>query len=424
MLPIALSASALSTRDQSAEQQSVTSKTSLSPLPSELYRGLTAVSVFALLSFICAVLLFLRLCYRLVSSRRTKLHRNQFLILIINLLFSDIEQSVAFWLNIEWLRLDAIHVGTGTCWAQGLFVSIGDLSSGVFTLFIAIHTFVDIVFEYQMSYKAFLVAVVSCHTFVIACAMITIGLHPHDIYVRAGAWCWVNSSYQSERLWLHYFWILIAEFGTVLVYSALFIILRRRLKTDFYSAPGSAQHAKAAARSIIPYPIIYVVCTLPLASARISSMAKNQPNYAALTFAGAMITSNGWLDTLLYSFTRRTLIFGNEPLQHDMRALDTFVWKPEEYGTTTTIEAGPRTSSNRKRNPTGRLNFKDNRNSSTEELVDPESGAQVKMKTEVNITSAPLELQFVRRPTDGQLSDCDQKSSASKASFYKDGDDF
>ncbi|GAM87164.1 hypothetical protein ANO11243_051850 [Dothideomycetidae sp. 11243] len=368
-----MSAAALSLRSTlTPEQHSVNSKKTLSPLPDDLHRGLTAVAVLGLLSFVSAVGLFLHLCYRLVTHRRSKLHRNQFFLLLFNLLIADIEQSVAFWLNIQWLRLDGVHVGTVSCWTQGFFVSVGDLSSGVFTLFIAVHTFVDIVFDRRMPYKAFLAVVAACHAFVFMCAFIAIGMHPHDIYVRAGAWCWINSSYQSERLWLHYFWILIAEFGTVLMYGALFFILQRRLRSNYYADPGSAERAKAAARSIIPYPIVYVVCTLPLASARISSMVHNTPTYAVLTFAGAMITSNGWLDVLLYSFTRRTLIFGNQPIQSEMRALDTFVWNHEQYGTTTHIEANaaPRGSSSRKRAPPSRLNFSDHRNSSQDEERD------------------------------------------------------
>lgn len=436
MLPVALSASSLFERaDLTPEQHLVNAKTSISPLPPVLFKGLTAVSFFGLLSFVCAFTLLVRLAYRLVANRRSRLHRNQFFILIVNLLISDVEQSVAFFLNIEWLRTDSVRVGSHTCWTQGLFVSVGDLSSGIFTLFIAIHTFVDIVYGWQMPYRFFIMAVASAHTFVWLCAIIGIGLHPHDIYVRAGAWCWVNSSYQKERLWLHYFWILIAEFGTVLGYSLLFYILQRRLRNGYYKTTGAAERAKAAARSIIPYPIIYVVCTLPLASLRISSMAKNVPTFTSLTFAGAMITSNGWLDVILYSLTRRHLMFGNEPLKEDVRGLDTFFWRTGDnnFGTTTTIEAGAsaaggvvgRTNSSaRKRRPL----FDDHRNSSTEELVDLELADErtVKLKTEVNVTTSPVELGFVsRRTTDGGLSDADdQKSALSKTSFYKDGDEF
>ncbi|KAF2220181.1 G protein-coupled glucose receptor regulating Gpa2-domain-containing protein [Elsinoe ampelina] len=421
MLPISLSTTTLFPRGPSdPESLSVLGKGSLSPLPPSLFRGLTAVSIFAFLSFFLSIALFLRLTYRLILDRRHKLHRNQFLVLILNLLLADIQQSIAFWSNVQWLRHDGIQVDTSMCWAQGFFVSVGDLASGVFTIAIAVHTFADIVLAYQPGYGLFLGCIASCHVFVYACAVIGIALHPADIYVRAGAWCWVNGSYQHERLWLHYFWILVAEFGTVLLYSALFWILQQRLRSNYYSAPGSAGRAKAAARAIIPYPIIYVVCTCPLAAMRISSMADNVPSYVQLCVAAAMITSNGWLDVLLYSLTRRALIFGSEPLKEDMRALDTFYWKPEEYGTTTTIQGGAvRRSGSRGRGRKGLSEGFDERSSSTEELVDLEDGA-MKMKTEVTVSRAPIELQFVKKQSVGARSEEDQKSSMSKGSFFRD----
>ena len=104
-------------------------------------------------------------------------------------------------------------------------------------------------------------------------------------------------------------------------------------------------------------------------------MAGRTPTYPALTFAGAMITSNGWLDVALYSLTRRTLIFGPAPLPTEMRALATFAWpaaQGESYGTTTTIMAGGDAA----------------KGGSTEELVH----AQGRMRKEVAGSSAPVEL--------------------------------
>ncbi len=37
---------------------------------------------------------------------------NQFLVLIYNLLFADIQQALAFLLNVTWLSKDAVAVGT------------------------------------------------------------------------------------------------------------------------------------------------------------------------------------------------------------------------------------------------------------------------------------------------------------------------
>ena len=366
----------------------VTEPTTLSPLPPVLHRGLTAVAFFGFLSFLTSVALFCRLAWRLVTwKRRTQARFNQFIILIFNLVFADIQQSVAFLLNAQWLRSDAIEVGTTTCWAQGWFVSTGDLASGVFTLAIAVHSLMDIIFNYRLGHKAFLSVIFLCWTFVYACAIIGVAMHPTDFYVRAGAWCWVNFKYSQERLWLHYFWILIAEFGTVVIYTLTFLILRRRVKESFYTTSDTAIRAQSAAKLIIAYPIVYVVCTLPLVKARLTSMAGGKVSFVELCVAAAMITSNGWLDVLLYSLTRRALLFGPEMPDENATVLETFRIRPDQaYGTTTTIEASGAVGSRRRQQ---QEHVMGSRHGSTEELV---GFPGVKTQTVVQVRRDNIEL--------------------------------
>lgn len=93
---------------------------------------------------------------------------------------------------------------------------------------------------------------------------------------------------------------------------------------------------------MVVYPAVYVVCTLPLASSRMAAMTGKPPSLARLCLAGAMITSNGWLDVLLYTCTRRIMIFSDEP-PVDANGFDTFApfWqeKATRFGGETTIEA-------------------------------------------------------------------------------------
>jgi hypothetical protein len=170
-------------------------------------------------------------------------------------------------------------------------------------------------------------------------AIASVALHPADVFVRAGAWCWINNKYPTERLWLHYAWILVAEFGTVVIYATTFIIIRKRVASSFYDVE-TKHRARSAAKLVVAYPIIYVICTLPLVVARLMSMADRKGTYAQLCIAGAMITSNGWLDVLLYSITRSSLLFGSDTGSEQARALDTFRVRPDDsFGTVTTIEA-------------------------------------------------------------------------------------
>lgn len=164
---------------------------SLSPLPAVLRRGLLAISFFGYLSFISSTSLWVYLTYKLIAWRiRGQAHKgyNQFVLLIYNLLMADIQQSISFLLSSRWLAENKINVETSTCWAEGWFLSTGDLASGVWILTIAIHTFFALVRGYKLPYPAFIALIFAVWSFVYAMAIIGILNHRSDFYVRAGAW--------------------------------------------------------------------------------------------------------------------------------------------------------------------------------------------------------------------------------------------
>ncbi|KAF2675345.1 hypothetical protein BT63DRAFT_349934, partial [Microthyrium microscopicum] len=315
------------------------------PLPPDLRSGLYGITVLGFLSFFSCISLQILLSWRMWEWSRRSTRPNQFFILIYNLFLADIQQSVAFILNARWLVEDGILVGTSTCWAQGWFVSTGDLASGVWCFFIGVHTFSSVVFRYRMKTSHFIAAIILNWVFIYAMAIIGVVLHPNDIYVRAVAWCWMNGKYQDLRLWLHYFWIFVFEFGTVLIYVAMYVTVQYRISNNFYSEKNQqAQHARSAAKLMIVYPIIYVICTLPLATLRMVSMTSTSTvTFGYFCFAGAMITSNGWLDVMLYTMTRRIMLFSDDP-PSDSHDLEDAFQMPfsgnlgKRFGTKTTCE--------------------------------------------------------------------------------------
>jgi len=66
-----------------------------------------------------------------------------------------------------------------------------------------------------------------------------------------------------------------------------------------------------AALYMIVYPVVYIIVTLPLAAGRIASMAGNKPSLQYLLVGGCFMTSAGWIDCLLYTFTRRAFLTTN-----------------------------------------------------------------------------------------------------------------
>ncbi|KAF2757291.1 hypothetical protein EJ05DRAFT_500834 [Pseudovirgaria hyperparasitica] len=379
-------------------------QTSLSPLPDGHFKGLIAVTFFGFLSFASSFGLLVLLSYRLISWMRAGKGSNQFAILIFNLILADVQQSLAFLLNAEWLAGNAINVTSNSCWAQGWFISTGDLSSGVFCLAIGLHTFSTVILNYRLPMPYFLSTVLICWVFVYVASVIPVIMYPHDIYVRAGAWCWINSSYGDLRLWTHYFFIFIAEFGTVFIYASIYFMLNQRIRSSSFSV-DEAKKAKQAAKLMVVYPLVYVICTVPLASARMASMStRMSPSVEVLCFAGSMITSNGWMDVLLYTLTRKIMIFGDEPPE-DKIGLETFQIPgviESRFGTTTIIVAA---GGGKGRNKGRGLS----RHNSTDHLVsDIHYLRGVKTSTTVEVRTEPLELGDIQ-----ELSEIDARKNPS-----------
>jgi G protein-coupled glucose receptor regulating Gpa2. len=210
----------------------------LIPLPQSHRRGLIAVAILACLSFASSTVVLLYLTFKLArwhirtwkQSRKRqedtvdlslglaqhhftgetkfdaigggrvggnisqkKPHPNQFLVLLYNLLLADIHQASAFLLNAVWVQHNGIRVRTTTCWAQGWFVSTGDLSSSLFITAIAVHTYLAVVWKWTPPQWALYATVIFLWAlnYFLALLGVAITRNGHDaggFYVRAAAW--------------------------------------------------------------------------------------------------------------------------------------------------------------------------------------------------------------------------------------------
>lgn len=384
-----------------ASQQHVTSSGTLDPLPTSLRHGLPIVAVFGLLSLTTTLALFCCLTYRLLSWYYRGSIRdgaNQFFILVYNLVIADLQQAIAFTLTTVYVVHDKIEVDSSACSANGWFVSVGDLASGVFILSIALHTFLAVAKGKTISDKLFYIWLVCAWSFVYLLAALTVTLHP-DVYARAGAWCWINQKFDKARLWLHYFWIFACMFGTIVTYALVYISINTKLTSSTDEGTEIAA-MKRAAKYMIIYPAIYVVCTLPLAGGRMAAMTGVQIPYWYYCLAGTAITSCGWLDVLLYIFTRRALLFRKTPPSKSNIGLHTLGWYhgSELYGTTTTID-GPLTGTKKSsvRILVDRASYvgsawlprKKGRLSDEQYFATPQEGV-ITTRTTVEVTSGPV----------------------------------
>ena len=118
---------------------------------------------------------------------------NQFLVLILNLLLADLHQAAAFMLSARWVRTNEITVGIPMCWAQGWFVSTGDLASSCFTGAVAIYTYLVIVRNWKPPYWVLNTTIAVLWAFVYLMAILGVaitrnGRDKGGFYVRAAGW--------------------------------------------------------------------------------------------------------------------------------------------------------------------------------------------------------------------------------------------
>lgn len=155
----------------------------------------------------------------------------------------------------------------------------------------------------------------------------------------------MNIEYSNLRLLTHYLFIFIALALTSALYIAIFIHLRRETSKTIHPNPkGNGSSSMGGGSSIsnhgsssvtnanvttfnlshnpafLIYPVIYVLCTLPLALGRIGSMAGADIPMGYMCFAGAMIASNGMFDCMLFGTTRNVIVFASK---HEVDRRDT-----------------------------------------------------------------------------------------------------
>lgn len=135
-------------------------------------------------------------------------------------------------------------------------------------------------------------------------------------------------------------------FSTILIYTFIFLWMRRKSRAGQISS--KAVHG--ATPLMVLYPLIYTICTAPLAAGRIAALAGNDVSLGYFCMAGTLIACNGWLDVLLYASTRADIVFADLPPSEET-GLETFAFmgKGHNLGTTTTIQGGVKKSRSRSR---------------------------------------------------------------------------
>lgn len=164
---------------------------SLNPIPKNIWTGLIPLSIFGLLSFVSTLILVVWIFYRMVYWRthyKTFVGYNQYVVLVVNLLLADLQQSMAFLVSFHWLRNHYIMAPTPACFAQGWLLHSGDVASGLFVLMIALHTYFTAVVGHRFGNRTYFAMIAGTWLFSYLLTALGPIMHGDTYFVRAGAW--------------------------------------------------------------------------------------------------------------------------------------------------------------------------------------------------------------------------------------------
>ncbi|KAI6087786.1 G protein-coupled glucose receptor regulating Gpa2-domain-containing protein [Hypoxylon rubiginosum] len=285
---------------------------SLLSMNSGTYNGLLAIGCLATVSLIFTASLLSFITWRMIdwqSHYSSAVNRNQSVVLIFQLILADFLQSLGFLISFHWAAERQIIGPNAACFTQGWLVQLGDVASAFFVLSIAIHTTYQVIMSRSLSHRNFILCILCTWGFALLLTSLAPIIGGRYVFERAGTWCWISAENEGLRLSLHYIWIFIVEFGSIIVYAIGFYYLFRHKHSDILIPGRSVEGLRKARTAMLAYAIVYTLLSLPLAAGRMASMSNNELSNEYYVFAGALFTCSGWIDTILYTFTRRALLF-------------------------------------------------------------------------------------------------------------------
>ena len=119
------------------------------------------------------------------------------------------------------------------------------------------------------------------------------------------AWCWIGKDYPLERILFHYgishspslttfeVFVFLNCLALLLLYPLLF--LRLWIKKE------SQEDNRELAQALLWYPVLYILCTMPLSSARLADIAGYGWSENAYFVGAGLYACEGWCNILLYT---------------------------------------------------------------------------------------------------------------------------
>ncbi|KAF8503204.1 hypothetical protein JB92DRAFT_810083 [Gautieria morchelliformis] len=345
--------------------------------------GLAAIATAGLSSALCTFTLLAYILWNafLTREQNTPLHRgirsftcSSLGCYFISLLFCDFLQGASFALNYRWAALGGMKEGR-VCTIQGAVSEVGDLGAAIWSIAIGIHTFFLLFIVKKPHHLMAPIILGLGWTMLIVLPILgpTVIQTSHRglFYSLSGAWCWIGTGYNAERLIYLYIWVFTAIGSSFIIYTLIYLrfsnfitvgengnltfSFRRRHNRaisqtlylsqegthtsqrastkppgrfgwakDVYDGTATTGTASASdqavnsspvskdlrqvARRLMWYPILYTLVVSPVSVCRMGVIAGWQPPFGLLVLAGICFGGSGVSNVILFITTRHSFI--------------------------------------------------------------------------------------------------------------------
>ncbi|KZV96278.1 hypothetical protein EXIGLDRAFT_733631 [Exidia glandulosa HHB12029] len=293
--------------------------------------GVVALAIAAGMSCVSVTTLLILL---IISATRTFQAPGQVVFIkthvaayFVSLLFCDFWQSIGSLLSIRWVAEMGVTTGV-SCTAQAAIKNGGNVGTAIWSLVIAMHTFL-VLFCGMRPYEPVLyVTLIVVWTLIGLIVVIGPGIVENaargPYFGISGLWCWITDAYPMQQLLLEYIWMFASAFFSLLLYILVWLKLRgnivisgrrwkirratARTRWDPQTGQGSLEaQVTGITRQMMLYPIAYFIIILPMAACRYANWADDVVPFQAIIFADVIFLLQGFINTVLFFSTRNVI---------------------------------------------------------------------------------------------------------------------
>lgn len=301
---------------------------SVFPFPQAIFGGVITVNVFAILASFALFTVFVRIAWLAVLAVKNAEQPAEFVffktqlgIYAANILCADLIIAGSGLINVSWLPRRGIVEG-GLCIAQAITMQIGNVAAAYFTVAISVHTFVTLVLRVRQSVSV--TAAVLILGWIIASV---VGILPQiraSVYGASGIMCAVKPDMAKSQFLVHLLPIYLAAMLSTIMYSLIFLVLRgtlvvrggfkleldpdRRIsRSNLIEEESYHQFVVAIAKSILWFPVAYVLLLVPYSTTQMLSIAGFTVSFEVQILAAVCWFLIGIVNVLLLYNTFRVL---------------------------------------------------------------------------------------------------------------------